>query len=188
MDVCYITVWINACNHTPITVVNFRQNSKLLIFSIIPEVFNFECHNWLFLGGYIPLESLTKLCDMSGRTHDIHEPVIGQIHPFFLSKIDKSMRTSRINRCEPRYAGTEFTNRGITEAYIRNTEAYIRLRKRVIGKRISAYGSVYPPLANAILSRSHETYRAIRCIYPVIWDNYNVICDDYHAIWDIKTK
>ena len=137
MDLCYITVWINAYNHTPITVVNFRQNSKLLILSIIPEVFNFECHNLLFLGGYIPLESLTKLCDISGRTHDIHEQVIGQIHPFFLSKFDKSMRTSRINRCVPRYAGTEFTNRGITEACIRKAEAYIRLRKRVIRKRIS---------------------------------------------------
>ena len=51
----------------------------------------------------------------------MHEPVIGQIHPF-LYKIDlipfiianlrhKSMRTSRIDRCEPRYAGAEFTNR-----------------------------------------------------------------------------
>ena len=52
----------------------------------------------------------------------MHEPMIGQIHHFFLSKIElipfiianqqhKSMRTSRIDRCEPRYAGTEFTNR-----------------------------------------------------------------------------
>ena len=54
----------------------------------------------------------------------MHEPVIGQIHPFFLSKIElipfiianlqhKSMRTNRIDRCEPRYAGTEFTNRAL---------------------------------------------------------------------------
>ena len=54
----------------------------------------------------------------------MHEPMIGQIHHFFLSKIElipfiianqqhKSMRTSRIDRCEPRYAGTEFTNRGL---------------------------------------------------------------------------
>ena len=54
----------------------------------------------------------------------MHEPVIGQIPPFFLYKTElipfiianlqhKSMRTSRIDRCEPRYAGTEFTNRVI---------------------------------------------------------------------------
>ena len=110
---------------------------KIIDFFLLFPKFNFECHNLLFLGGYILLESLTKLYDISGRTHDIHEQVIGQIHPFVLSKFDKSMRTSRLNRCEPRYAGTEFTNRGITEAYIRKTEAYIRLRKRVIRKRIS---------------------------------------------------
>ena len=54
----------------------------------------------------------------------MHEPVIGQIHPFFCVEIElipliianlhhKLMRTSRIDRCEPRYAGTEFTNRDI---------------------------------------------------------------------------
>ena len=33
------------------------------------------------------------------------------------------------------------------------------------------YGSVYPPLVNAILSRSRENYRAIRDNYRVIRDN-----------------
>ena len=52
----------------------------------------------------------------------MHEPVIDQIHPIFLCKIElipcivanlqhESMRTSRIDRCKPCYAGTEFTNR-----------------------------------------------------------------------------
>ena len=36
MEVYQITVWSNACNHTPITVVNLRQNSKLLIFVDYP--------------------------------------------------------------------------------------------------------------------------------------------------------
>ena len=59
----------------------------------------------------------------------MHEPVIGQIHPLFLYKIElipfilanlqhKSMRTRRIDRCEPRYAATEFTNSVIPIARI----------------------------------------------------------------------
>ena len=40
------------------------------------------------------------------------------------------------------------------------------------------YGSVYPPLVNAISSRSRENYRAIRGNYRVIRDNYNAICDN----------
>ena len=39
--------------------------------------------------------------------------------------------------------------RFLTHNYVRSTEVYI-------------YGSVYPPLVNAILSRSRENYRAIR--------------------------
>ena len=107
----------------PLTVVNFRHNSILLIFfSIIPKVFNFQCHNLSFCGGCIPPESPTKLYGIQGRNYNMHEHLIGQIHPFLLSKIElipfiiadlqhKSMRTSRIDRWEPRYAGTEFTNR-----------------------------------------------------------------------------
>ena len=34
---------------------------------------------------------------------------MGQV--FGVKLHQKSMRTSRIDRCEPRYAGTEFTNR-----------------------------------------------------------------------------
>ena len=35
--------------------------------------------------------------------------------PFIIANLShKSMRTSRINRCEPRYAGTKFTNRVVT--------------------------------------------------------------------------
>ena len=44
------------------------------------------------------------------------------------------------------------------------------------------YGSVYPPLVNAILSRFRENYRAIRGNYRVIRDNYNVICDNHHVL------
>ena len=42
---------------------------------------------------------------------------------------------------------------------------------RVCTTEAYMYGSVYPPLVNAILSRSRENYRAIR-------DNYRVIRDD----------
>ena len=67
----------------PITVVNFRQNSKLMIFYFsIRKVFNFQCYNLSFLGGYIPPESSTKLNGISGRNDNMYEPVIGLIHPF----------------------------------------------------------------------------------------------------------
>ena len=91
-------------------------------FSIIRKVFNFQCHNLSFRDGYIPPESPTKPYGIQGRNDNMHEPVIGQIPPFFCLSLKlipfiianlqhKSMRTSRIDRCEPRYAGTEFTNR-----------------------------------------------------------------------------
>ena len=50
------------------------------------------------------------------------------------------------------------------------------------------YGSVYPPLVNAILSRTRENYRAIRGNYRVIRVSYNVMRDNYHVLCDIKTK
>ena len=86
-------------------------------FFIFPKVFNFQCHNLSFRGGYILPESPTKLYGIYGRNDNMHEPVIGQIHPFFLYKIElipfiivnlqhKSMRTSRIDRSGPHYGGT----------------------------------------------------------------------------------
>ena len=60
--------------------VKIRNN---LFFSIIPKVFNFECHNLSFLGGYVPPESPTKLCDISGIDDNVHESVMGEIHHCF---------------------------------------------------------------------------------------------------------
>ena len=67
----------------------------------------------------------------------MHEPVIGQIHPFFCVKIElipfiianlqhKSMRTSRIDHCKPRYIGTEFTN-GVIASWVVVTTAWLWL-------------------------------------------------------------
>ena len=66
-------------------------------FSIVPKVLNFQCHKLLFLGGYIPPESSTKLYDISGRNYNVHVQVIGQIHHFYLSMIDPTP----VHRCEP---------------------------------------------------------------------------------------
>ena len=66
----------------------------------------------------------------------MREPMIGQIHPFFLSKIElipfiianqrhKSMRTSRIDRCEPGYAWTEFTNRDVGTLILTEINSFI---------------------------------------------------------------
>ena len=41
---------------------------------------------------------------------------MGQV--FGVKLHQKSMRTSRIDRCEPRYAGTEFTNRVVVTPMI----------------------------------------------------------------------
>ena len=43
----------------------WKYAELLLILSIIPKFFNFECHNFSFLDGYIPPESSTKLRDIS---------------------------------------------------------------------------------------------------------------------------
>ena len=51
----------------------------------------------LFLGDYIPPESSTKLYDISWRNYNVHVPVIGQIHHFYLSMIDPTP----VHRCEP---------------------------------------------------------------------------------------
>ena len=63
---------------------------------IIPKVFNFECHNLSFLGGYIPPESPTKLYDISRINDYVHEPVVGQIHHFFVGDWSHFF-----HRCEP---------------------------------------------------------------------------------------
>ena len=74
----------------------------------------------------------------------MHEPMIGQIHHFFLSKIElipfiianqqhKSMRTIRIDRCEPRYAGTEFTNRVASALNIPQNLELLHTATRVLG-------------------------------------------------------
>ena len=63
------------------------------------------------------------------------------------------------------------------------------VRKRIsVGVRVSNYGSVYPLLVNAILSRTRENYRTIRGNYRVIRVSYKVMRDNYHVLCDIKTK
>ena len=73
-------------------------------FSIVPKVLNFQCHKLLFLGGYIPPESSTKLYDISGRNYNVHVQV--KKNSPFLSVDDwshpcSSLRTCNKNRCEP---------------------------------------------------------------------------------------
>ena len=71
----------------PITVVNFRQNSKLLILSIIRKVFNSQRHNLSFRGGYIPPESPTKIYGISGRNEKHAWTSDRSNSSFYLSKI-----------------------------------------------------------------------------------------------------
>ena len=61
------------------------------------------------------------------------------------------------------------------------------VRKR-ISVGVSNYGSVYPLLVNAILSRTREKYRTIRGNYRVIRVSYKVMRENYHVLCDIKKK
>ena len=104
-------------NCLAVTYVNFRQNSEL--FFIIPKVLKFKYHNVSFLDGFIQLEISTKLCDIPGRSCNVHDPVIRHINNYscrrFISSHSSlrtssktSMRTSRIDRCERRMLSRNF--------------------------------------------------------------------------------
>ena len=81
----------------PINVWIFVKMRYYWFFAIIRKVFNFNCHNLSFRDDYIPPESPTTLYGIQGRNDNMHEPVIGQIHIFFLSKIE----TRPFHHCEP---------------------------------------------------------------------------------------
>ena len=77
MEIYPITVWINACYHTPITVIRFHHNSKLLIFTIIPK----DVTICRFLVAFPQLNVRQSSMIFQGE-------MISYMSHFFLSKID----------------------------------------------------------------------------------------------------
>ena len=95
--------WVYICvaariyryNCLAVTYVNFRQNSEL--FFIISKVLKFKNHNVSFLDGFIQLEISTNLCDIPGRSWNVHDPVIRHINNYSCRKFissHSSLRTS----------------------------------------------------------------------------------------------
>ena len=64
----------------------------------------------------------------------------------------KSMRTSRIDRCEPRYAGTEFTNRDVGC----DTTNY---QSACCGEIVGLYGVTAKIVTNFLFLFSHGNIR-----------------------------